>query len=155
MRYLFLLIFPLFFSCNNASVSKVNHSENNIYLNHNDSVSYVGKETCKQCHFDIYNSYMETGMGQSFAVATKSKSVLADSNNPLIYDEIKNLYYQAIWKSDSLYILEFRLTNKDTTHNLLQKIDFVIGSGQHTNSHIFSINGYLHQAPYTFYTQQE
>ena len=155
MRYLFLLIFPLFFSCNNVSVSKVNHSENNIYLNHNDSVSYVGKETCKQCHFDIYNSYMETGMGKSFAVATKSKSVLDKNNNPLIYDEVKNLYYQAIWKSDSLYILEFRLTNKDTTHKLLQKIDFVIGSGQHTNSHIFSINGYLHQAPYTFYTQEE
>jgi hypothetical protein len=97
MRHLFLLIFPLFLSCNNASVSKVNHSENNIYLNHNDSVSYVGKETCKQCHFDIYNSYMETGMGQSFAVATKSKSVLDKNNNPLIYDEVKNLYYQAIW----------------------------------------------------------
>jgi len=154
MRFLFLLFIPLIFSCNNATVSEVIHSKNNIYLNHNDSVSYVGKETCKQCHFDIYNSFMETGMGKSFDLATKSKSVLDNNNNPLIYDEIKNLYYQPIWKKDSLYLLEFRLKKGDTTHKLLQKIDFVIGSGQHTNSHLFSINGYLHQAPYTFYTQK-
>ena len=154
MKYLFLIFIPLVFSCNNATVSEIGDSENNIYLNHNDSVSYVGKETCKECHFDIYNSYMETGMGKSFGVATKSKSVLDDNNNPLIYDEIKNLYYQPLWKKDSLYLLEFRLEKGDTTHKLLQKIDFVIGSGQHTNSHLFSINGYIHQAPYTFYTQK-
>ena len=154
MKYLFLIFIPLVFSCNNATVSEIGDSENDIYLNHNDSVSYVGKETCKECHFDIYNSYMETGMGKSFGVATKSKSVLDDNNNPLIYDEIKNLYYQPLWKKDSLYLLEFRLEKGDTTHKLLQKIDFVIGSGQHTNSHLFSINGYIHQAPYTFYTQK-
>ncbi|MBT4217587.1 MAG: pilus assembly protein TadD, partial [Flavobacteriales bacterium] len=97
---------------------------------------------------------MQTGMGQSFTHATKIKSVLDENNNPLIYDENKNLYYQPIWKKDSLYIMEFRLDKYDTIHKLIQKIDYVIGSGQHTNSHIFSINGYLHQAPYTFYTQE-
>ena len=154
MKYLFLFLITLIFSCNNSTISEKDSVNNTHYLNHNDNVSYVGKETCKECHFDIYNSFVNTGMGQSFDVATKSKSVLDDNNNPLIYDEIKNLYYQPIWKKDSLYLLEFRLENKDTTHKLLQKIDFVIGSGQHTNSHLFNINGYIHQAPYTFYTQK-
>lgn len=31
---------------------------------------------------------------------------------------------------------------------------YIVGSGQHTNSHIIDINGYLHQAPITFYTQK-
>ena len=152
-----LILFPLIiliFSCNNENVSEYKELPDEIYLNHNDSVQYVGKETCKQCHSEIYNSFMQTGMGQSFSHATKTKSVLDENNNPLIYDENKNLYYQPIWKKDSLYIMEFRLDKNDTIHKLIQKIDFVIGSGQHTNSHIFSINGYLHQAPYTFYTQE-
>ena len=152
-----LILFPLIiliFSCNNENVSEYKELPDKIYLNHNDSVQYVGKETCKQCHSEIYNSFMQTGMGQSFSHATKTKSVLDENNNPLIYDENKNLYYQPIWKKDSLYIMEFRLNKYDTIHKLIQKIDYVIGSGQHTNSHIFSINGYLHQAPYTFYTQE-
>ena len=155
MRYLFFLLFSILFSCNNnSSVSEVDQTNNNIYRNHHDSVSYVGKETCKTCHFDIYNSFMETGMGKSFSIATKTKSVLDENNNPLIYDTIKDLFYQPLWKKDSLYLLEFRMEGKDTSHKFLQKIDYVIGSGHHTNSHIFSINGYLHQMPYTFYTQE-
>ncbi|MBK6731475.1 MAG: hypothetical protein IPG60_11120 [Bacteroidetes bacterium] len=30
-----------------------------------------------------------------------------------------------------------------------------MGSGQHTNSHMLLINGYLYQAPITFYTQKQ
>jgi TPR repeat protein len=33
-------------------------------------------------------------------------------------------------------------------------VSYIVGSGQHTNSHIININGYLHQAPITFYTQK-
>ena len=94
-------------------------------------------------------------MGQSYSLATKTKSVLDENNNPLIYDNINNLYYQPLWKKDSLYLLEFRIDGEDTSHKFLQKIDYVVGSGHHTNSHIFSINGYLHQLPYTFYTQDK
>jgi hypothetical protein len=154
MRFILFLLIILTISCNNEKISEYNEHPDEIYLNHNDSVQYVGKETCKQCHSEIYNSFMQTGMGQSFSHATKTKSVLDENNNPLIYDENKNLYYQPIWEKDSLYIMEFRLNKNDTIHKLIQKIDYVIGSGQHTNSHIFSINGYLHQVPYTFYTQE-
>ena len=155
MRYLFLILFSFLLSCTNSSVTEVDKSKYHIYKNHHDGVAYVGKETCKSCHFDIYNSFIETGMGQSYSSATKTKSVLDENNNPLIYDEIKNFYYQPLWKKDSLYLLEFRIEDNDTSHRLLQKIDYVIGSGNHTNSHIFSINGYLHQLPYTFYTQEK
>jgi hypothetical protein len=58
-----------------------------------------------------------------------------------------------LWKNDSLYIKEFRLNGKDTTHQLIKKASYKIGSGQHTNSHLFEINGYVHQMPYTYYTQ--
>ena len=39
------------------------------------------------------------------------------------------------------------------THERIEKIDYIVGSGQHTNSHIFMSGQYAYQAPFTFYTQ--
>ena len=51
--------------------------------------------------------------------------------------------------------MEFRLENGDTTHKRIEKINYIVGSGQHTNSHIIDINGYIYQAPITWYTQEK
>ena len=147
MRLIFFILLLQFFSCSRGDVV-----EYETYLNHNDTVRYVGKEQCKNCHYDIYNSYLQTGMGRSLSAATKLSSDLPD--DPLvIYDSIKNLNYLPFWKNDSLWIKEFRVSLNDTVHQLEKKVDYIIGSGHHTNSHLFKINGYLHQIPYTFYTQ--
>ena len=145
---LIFLLFCILLSCNRSDIS-----DYDIYLNHNDTVKYVGKESCRACHAEIYDSYIQTGMGKSFHYAIKENSDLPKENIPLVYDSIKNLFYKPFWKNDSLYLLEFRLRNSDTTHKLVKKITYKIGSGHHTNSHLFNINGYIHQAPYTFYTQ--
>ncbi len=145
LRYILLCF--LFSACQRGEVTKYTY-----YLNHNDTVKYVGKEQCRMCHAEIYDSYLETGMGKSFHYATKQNSAISDTV-PIVYDSDKNLYYKPFWKSDSLYLLEYRLSNLDTIHKLIKKVDYKIGSGHHTNSHIFEINGYLHQIPYTYYTQ--
>ncbi len=123
----------------------------NVY---DTTVQYVGMETCKGCHADIYNTYIQTGMGQSFGHATKQKSA-ADFTHAPVYDKDLDFYYKPFWQNDSLYVMEYRTEGSDTTHKLLQKVDYIVGSGQHTNSHIFSKNGYLYQAPITFYTQKK
>ena len=150
MNKILVFIFSvLLLSCQRGKVNNYN-----IYLNHNDTVKYVGKEQCRICHTEIYDSYMKTGMGQSFNFATSEHSALADSKMHIIHDSVLNLSYQPFWKNDSLYLLEFRLKEKDTTHRLIKKVTYKIGSGQHTNSHLFEINGYVHQMPYTYYTQR-
>ena len=149
MRNVVVFFFAiLLFACQRGEVSTYTE-----YLNHNDTVKYVGKQQCRACHTEIYDSYIQTGMGQSFHFATKEHSSLADSKMPLIHDSIKNLTYQPFWKNDSLYLKEFRLKGNDTIHILIKKVNYKIGSGQHTNSHLFEINGYVHQMPYTYYTQ--
>lgn len=50
--------------------------------------------------------------------------------------------------------MEYRLSGKDTIYKRVEKISYIIGSGHHTNSHFTEENGYLFQAPLTFYTQQ-
>ena len=68
-----------------------------LYLNHSDSAKYVGINTCKLCHQDIYNTYIKTGMGKSFDVASKTKSV-GDYKHAAIYDKIGDYYYKAYWE---------------------------------------------------------
>ncbi|HMX03294.1 MAG TPA: tetratricopeptide repeat protein [Chitinophagales bacterium] len=128
----------------------------NVYLNANDTVSYVGMETCKLCHADKHATFIHTGMGMSFDKATKSKSAaLFDAEHALVYDSTNNFYYKPFWRNDTLQIMEFRLDGQDTIHKRIEPIAFIIGSGQHTNSHMLQVNGYVYQAPITFYTQKQ
>jgi tetratricopeptide (TPR) repeat protein len=125
------------------------------FLNHDTTVHYVGKETCRSCHGDIYNSYIQTGMGQSFAPATKSKSAAKFNHQKPVYDKKLGLYYLPFWIGDSMFIKEFGLDGKDTIHQRIERVDYIIGSGQHTNSHLANRNGYVFQLPLTWYVQKQ
>jgi len=125
------------------------------YLNHHDSVKYVGIETCRSCHNDIYKTFIQTGMGQSFDLATRAKSAADFSQKHVVYDTFSDMHYMPFWKKDSLCIMEFRLLGKDTVHKRVEKVDYIVGSGQHTNSHMMNVNGYIYQLPLTWYAQKK
>jgi len=137
--------------CNSKSTAEATP---NTYLNHNDSVKYVGIETCRSCHNDIYKTFIQTGMGQSFDLATRAKSAADFSSKHVVYDKFNDMYYTPSWKGDNMYITEFRLQGKDTIHKREEKVDYIVGSGQHTNSHIMNVDGYLYQLPLTWYAQK-
>jgi hypothetical protein len=111
-------------------------------------------QTCIGCHRNVYETFIHTGMGQSWDNATRQKSSAKFDAHALVFDSTRNLYYRPFWQNDSLYITEFRLSGRDTVHKRIEKISYVVGSGQHTNSHIRRVNGFLYQAPITFYTQR-
>ncbi len=141
--------------CGNGRESKIQNPKSKItYLNHSDSAHYVGMIQCKLCHQDIYNSFIQTGMGRSFEHASKQKSSAKFDKHTVIYDKYKDFYYHPFWEGDNLKIMEFRLKGKDTIYKHIEKVDYIVGSGQHTNSHIMNTNGYLHQMPMTYYTQK-
>ena len=61
------------------------------YLNLGDSAKYVGIQTCAQCHAEIYKSFVNTGMGQSFSAATRQKSA-GHFNEKAGYTEFEKLW---------------------------------------------------------------
>ncbi|MFA6261993.1 MAG: tetratricopeptide repeat protein [Bacteroidia bacterium] len=130
-------------------------TESSPFLNHHDSVNYVGKQTCRSCHSDIYSSFIRTGMGSSFERATRTKSAAEFKRHSVVYDKFNNLSYFPFWKNDTMYIMEFRLAGKDTIHKRVERVDYIIGSGQHTNSHLMEVNGYVYQLPLTWYAQKK
>ena len=125
------------------------------YANHSDSVAYVGMQTCANCHQDKHQTFVHTGMGLSFDVATRQKSSGIFGAGHQVYDSFSNMHYYPFWKNEKLYIKEYRLSDTDTTYQLTKEIDYIVGSGQHTNSHLLEKNGYIYQAPITFYVQKQ
>lgn len=126
-----------------------------LWLNHHDTVSYVGIEACRACHSDKFETFQHTGMGMSFDHASPQKSRSNFHRINPVYDRQKDFYYYPYWKNDSLFFKEFRLNDQgDTIHNRIEYIDYIVGSGQHTHSHILNMNGFLYQAPLTWYAQK-
>ncbi len=111
--------------------------------------------TCRSCHQDIHETFIHTGMGRSFDHATLEKTQASFGDHALIYDETSNFYYFPFFKDSTMFVTEFRLENGDTIHKRTERIEYIVGSGQHTNSHILNFNGYVFQAPITYYTQEE
>lgn len=151
-----IINFSILIFCISLLLIDCNKQSPNPYINIADTTaSYVGKEVCRSCHWQVYETYMQTGMGKSWHYATKENSAADFSpHKSVVYDSILNMYYKATWQGDTMYIVEYRLNGKDTIHKREESVQYIVGSGQHTNSHLILRNGYLFQAPITFYTQQ-
>ncbi|MCB0738018.1 MAG: hypothetical protein KDC92_10935, partial [Bacteroidetes bacterium] len=93
------------------------------------------------------------GMGQSFESANKKKSAGNFNGQITFSDSTTGFTYRPFWLNDTLYLEETKVL-RDSTYKRVERIDYIIGSGHHTNSHIINRNGYLYQAPFTFYTQE-
>lgn len=148
----FLFLFAM------AACGKVEKEEleKSPFLNLNDSVIYVGMETCVSCHGNVHETFKKTGMGRSFGKAERLRSDAVFGPDALVYDSSANFYYHPYWDKDTMKVLEYRLgPSGDTVHRRIESVTYIIGSGQHTNSHMMRKNGYLFQVPVTYYTQKK
>ena len=147
-----LAVVVLFAACKESSGPAAVDVEP-TYLNLGGGASYVGVDACQTCHPDKYETYTKSQMGRSWEAATLSNSA-ADFDHPEpVYDPHNDFYYQPFNRGEELFIKEYRLAGRDTVFKRVEKITYIVGSGQHTNSHIMDINGYLYQMPLTWYVQ--
>lgn len=124
-----------------------------VYLNHAADVSYVGREACRTCHADKYETYVRSQMGRSFRPATLDNSDAVFEGVEPVYDAVNDLYYEPFHRGQDLFVKEYRLDGRDTVYLRAERIDYIVGSGHHTNSHMMNVNGYLYQVPLTYYVQ--
>jgi len=149
MIFLMSLVAAVNFNCHTEQLPV-----KETYAGLSNDVAYTGMNTCKECHQSIYDSFIQTGMGKSFDVASKTKSAASFDKHHLIYDKDLNFWYRPYWEGDILKIMEFRLDGIDTVHKRIETVSYIIGSGQHTNSHMMNTGGFVNQMPATFYTQK-
>jgi len=139
--------------CSPEKTEKIIPETGNRYLNLSDSARYVGKEVCKTCHANIYESFVHTGMGKSWKKALRSNSSADFSSAG--FDDRKNYFaYRMLLHHDTM-MMEEKSLSTFITYNEKRKVSYIVGSGQHTNSHLFESNGYLYQMPMTWYAQKK
>ncbi|MCC7232628.1 MAG: hypothetical protein IT242_06765, partial [Bacteroidia bacterium] len=135
---------PVFFSgCGNNNSS--GPPSDQVYASLSDSARYVGINTCRQCHSQVYETFIRTGMGSSFDVASRKKSSAVFGSHAIFRDTVKNFFYHPYWNGDSMFVEEFRMEGTDTVYKRTERVSYIVGSGQHTNSHMMDINGYVTQ----------
>lgn len=146
----FILAAFVLITCNRRNAAAVEP----FFRNLQDTVDYVGIQECRKCHEDHYSTFIHTGMGSSFGPADLTRSKADFKNAKPVYDAKRDLYFFPFTRNGRMYIREYRLRNGDTVHSRTEEIKWIVGSGHHTNSHFWEDNGYLYQAPLTYYTQQ-
>src|ERR1700761_100522 len=71
-------------------------------------VHYVGSRACRGCHAAIYQSFSQTGMGQSMTTANDSS--LGDLPVPAtVYDRDLGQYFEVSRKDGQLYQSQYAL----------------------------------------------
>ena len=110
---------------------------------------YAGSASCKQCHQNIYDSFLYTSHHLTSATASLQSiqgTFNTDSNrfyfNPHLYiaaEKKNDSFYQTVYKSDSMKIS--------------RPFDFVIGAGKHGQTFLYWHNSSnIFQLPLTWFT---
>ncbi len=155
MRHPALFLLPFLVLACGAPVPEASTlAEAPPYRNMDPSVAYVGREACRGCHAEKYEPFIHSQMGRSFKPATLQHSVARFDGIAPVYDATGDLYYRPFHRGEDLFIEEYRLAGADTTYRRVERIDYIVGSGQHTNSHIMEEGGYFYQMPLTWYVQE-
>lgn len=119
------------------------------------SNTYTGNESCQPCHKKIYASYLNTGMGHSLYLPDPSQKIERFDSSSVVYDRFSDYSYFPYWADGQFFIKEFRIKGADTVYQRVEKIDYIVGSGHQTRSYLLNRNGYLYEAPITWYVTRQ
>ncbi|MCX8080206.1 MAG: hypothetical protein N3F09_03105 [Bacteroidia bacterium] len=152
------LVFLFFLSCTSDRTHTPELSSEFVepysYLNHSDTARYVGMQACRQCHENIYQTFIQTGMGKSWKPAIKEYSA-ADIFPGKVTDTSTFLEYEMNIGDSGFLVIKEKSFSPFIRHEHYQTLNYIVGSGQHTNSHLIWRKGYLYQAPMTWYAQKK
>lgn len=115
---------------------------------------YIGAKACGGCHQDIYKSYLETGKGKAFH-AIANTTFVEDFRNAKVFDKHNKLWYRMDTLKGELLVTEYRVKGVDTTHLLVYKADYVIGSGNKTRTYLYEENNFVYEIPVTWYVEKK
>ena len=102
----------------------------------------TGSEVCAACHREIYDSYRATGMAQSSGAAGRidGEGWFADKHSGVRY---------RVYRRDKAAWFDFDARG---IHGR-RRLDYFIGSGTVGRSYLFTVNGFLYEAPVSWYAR--
>ncbi|MBZ5857390.1 multiheme c-type cytochrome [Flavihumibacter profundi] len=116
-----------------------------------DGNRLVGSATCKNCHADIYNSFLHTA--HSLTSKPPLKKYIKGS-----FEEKKNWFHYSI--DDGVRMVEldtgfFQANFKNRNFDKAYKFGMVIGSGTRGQTYLYWEGNHLFQLPVSYYTMAD
>jgi tetratricopeptide (TPR) repeat protein len=109
----------------------------------------VGSQVCSRCHAEIYRKYSATSMSRSSGNA--GASPLRESfEHATFSDPVLGAEYR-ISEAPGGYRLEF--SRMDSGAKGQRMLEWFVGSGRVGRSYVFSLDGFLFQAPVSYYSR--
>jgi hypothetical protein len=105
--------------------------------------AWIGSKVCAKCHAEIYGKYATTPMASSSGPA---------GSNPITGKASfsgNSGYQYSIVQQDQRLFLEFRKAAKTERRELA----YFVGSGAVARSYLIAIDGFLYEAPATYYSR--
>jgi hypothetical protein len=117
------------------------------------SDGYIGSDACAQCHAEIFNRYAQTSMGRSMSAVTPEllRTIPVEAS---IYDERIDRHFEGYAKDGKLYQTEFHSkADQEPTFRDTHALNWILGSGMNGFGGIVQRDGFLFQAPLSFYSK--
>jgi hypothetical protein len=121
-----------------------------------DGAESVGSQACASCHAAIYRSFMRTPMAHSSGrTGTSEPQELFDSTE---FRDSSGTFAYTVGREANGYYFEFRQqgAKQPNTPQPIQgrrQLQYFVGSGTAARSYLLSVDGFLYEAPVSFYSR--
>eukprot|EP00913_Durusdinium_trenchii_P028281 g26509.t1 len=114
-------------------------------------VAYVGSQACLECHRDAHETYLKTAHSRALAPADPK----TEPEGTTYFHEKSGRRY-SVFEKDG--VIRHRESIPDGDGELIineYPVKYVIGSGHHSRSYLFEVDGFLNESPITWYARKQ
>jgi hypothetical protein len=115
---------------------------------------YVGSKVCATCHPAIFAGYSKTSMGRSMASGDDTAFLDRFPAPFTIFDNEAGQYFEVSRKADGLYQSQYAVDRSGKEiFRQTQRLAYVVGSGENGFGFLVQRDGFLFEAPLTYYSK--
>jgi hypothetical protein len=130
------------------------HASSDVASTPATPAEYVGAEVCATCHRPIYDSFKKTDMGRSMSIVAGDLPSVPAGHTITVRNERLDRYYDVQSTPAGVYQSEYqKAPDGSEIFRNTQKLAYAIGSGRNGTSYLVTRNGYLYEAPLSFYAK--
>jgi len=118
--------------------------------------TYVGNGPCSRCHLEIANKFAHTSMGRSLTRITPEflKALPLDPKAGISYYDAKSdHHFEVHAENGKLYQTEYQTKAGQDVFRNTHEMEWVVGTGENGFGTLLRRDGYLFQAPLSFYSR--
>ena len=120
-----------------------------------ESARFTEPQLCQRCHSEIWDSYQQTGMAQSFFRPSPENTIEDYGASRAFRHEASDRLYRMIRRDGRYFQRRHQVDARGAETNVLEReIHFVLGSGRHARSYLhLAQSGKLTQLPLGWYAE--